>query len=86
MKNFVDNVTESGLGRVAELKLEPEPAFFGSSGDGAVNFLRLRLRTKLKNSFLNGGKYVKVSKSIQKVSICRKYVESRYLGTYLSKK
>ena len=35
--------------------------FFGSSGAGTVNLLRLRLWTKLKNSFLN----------------CRKYVESQ---------
>jgi len=53
--------------RVAEPELEPEPpesAFFGSSGAGAVNLprLRSRLRTKLKNNFLNGRKYVKVSK------------------------
>ena len=46
------------LGRVAEPELEPEPALFGSSGAGAVNLLQLRLRTKLKNSFLNGRKYV----------------------------
>ena len=51
-----------------EPELEPEPAFFGSSGAGAraVNlpwlWLRSRLRTKLKNNFLNGRKYLKVSK------------------------
>ena len=42
--------------RVAEPELEPEPeppepAFFGSSGAGAVNLPWLRLRTKLKNNF-----------------------------------
>ena len=45
---------------VAEPELEP--AFFGSSGAGAVNLLRFWLRTKLKNGLLNGRKYVKVSK------------------------
>ena len=39
------------LERVAEPELESEPAFFGSSGAGTVKLLRLR--TKLKNSFLN---------------------------------
>ena len=44
--------------RVAEPELEP--ALFGSSGAGALDLLRLR--TKLKKSFLNGRKYIKVSK------------------------
>ena len=35
-------------------------ALFGSSGAGAVNLLQLQ--TKIKNSFLNCRKYVKVSK------------------------
>ena len=48
--------------RDAEPELEPEPAFFGSSGAGAVNLPWLRLRTRLKNNFLNGRKYLKVSK------------------------
>ena len=42
--------------RVADPELEP--ALFGSSGAGAVHLLRLRLRTKLKNSLLNCRKYV----------------------------
>ena len=49
---------------------EPEPAFFWSSGAGAVNLPRLR--TKLKNNFLNGRKYVKVSKKYAESAVCKK--------------
>ena len=48
-----DTNQDAPLTRVAEPELEPEPALFGPSGAGAVNLLRLRLRTKLKDSFLN---------------------------------
>ena len=51
--------------RVADPELEPEPAFFGSSGAGAVKLPGLRsllwLQTSLKIT-LNGRNYVKVSK------------------------
>ena len=43
---------ERGVNRIRvaepELELEPEPDLFGSSTAGAVNLLRLWLRTKLE--------------------------------------